>query len=236
MLTIKEIEYMIKEVESADGCIGDGLNIRFGLSESGRLTPIRLNNKEPHVLIEGLAGSGKTNLINVIEYFLIKEYGRGVLINHLNDTVAHSQEDQSKRLAVATHNLMKLVEYKERLLKENNCTSFMDLLKVNPRVSHRDVFIFDTVYEYQLSEIPRTYEKLLDIVSRADKLGIHIIFATQKFNLGLMQEIDEKIRLKLKANRNKCIYNDENGKETEYKVPYTGIVRTDFHRDFDKLD
>ena len=177
------IKYMFTEGEK------EGLKIAIGQDLQG--DTVSINMLDGHLLIGGMTGGGKSNILNVLITNLIRTYTPNELLlmgcdfaeadvyyfnqyKHFNKGKVSTNEEQ----------FLSQVEWLERrmteraeILNKSNCRNIINYNKKHDKKLGYIIFIIDELV--QLTTIKKCKDELHRIMSKCRKYGIYFILAGQ---------------------------------------------------------
>ena len=177
------IKYMFTEGEK------EGLKVAIGQDLQG--DTVSINMLDGHLLIGGMTGGGKSNILNVLITNLIRTYTPNELLlmgcdfaeadvyyfnqyKHFNKGKVSTNEEQ----------FLNQVEWLERrmteraeILNKSNCRNVINYNKKHDKKLGYIIFIIDELV--QLTTIKKCKDELHRIMSKCRKYGIYFILAAQ---------------------------------------------------------
>jgi S-DNA-T family DNA segregation ATPase FtsK/SpoIIIE len=224
-----------------------GLTFPLGYSYKGLITHT-MNDENPHLLIGGTSGSGKSVMLRVIITFLI--LNKKVIL-HLCDLKGGVEfaifkrssrvKTFAKNMSEATAQLLMLKEEMYRrleLFEEQRVVSLAEYNKKTKSHLPEHVEIIDELANITLSNKELT-ETLDELLRMARAVGIHIILATQRPSADVLPgtlkaNISATVCFKCRNNVNSQILLDHKGAE-DLKGKGHGIYQTSDEQEFQGL-
>lgn len=179
-----ELEKMVNfEHRRSKGLVEFILGVEFG----GRVVTVDLSKGDPHMIIAGESGSGKSTILRVIITNLILngitlhlidlKYGAEFAIFR-NSKYVKTFAKTKQEAKVTLYALIAEVERRYNLFYDNDCVDIKEYNRKQKEKLGYEVLIIDEFADLQNEK--DSIELLEDLAAKARACGIHLIIATQR--------------------------------------------------------
>jgi S-DNA-T family DNA segregation ATPase FtsK/SpoIIIE len=172
------------QLEAPIGAVAGGAEVGLDLRVDG-----------PHTLVEGPAGSGKSELLRTlvasfafthppaaVSFLLIDHEGQGTFrdcagLPHTATVVTYLDASGAKRVLSALQTELNL---REGLLRESGARDLAALEQIQPELTPPSLVIVFDEFARLAADLPELMDGVLDLAQQGSRLGIHLVLATRQ--------------------------------------------------------
>jgi type VII secretion protein EccCb len=207
-----DLEAEIKERWSQGDGTGEGrLEAAIGASAGGQEFSVDLRVDGPHVLVEGPAGSGKSELLRTlvvslaithppaaVSFLVIDHEGQGTFkdcagLPHTAAVVTYLDASGAKRVLTALQSEM---NQRERFLRESGAKDLATLEQIRPDLAPPSLVIVFDEFSRLATDLPELMDGVVNLAQQGNRLGLHLVLATRQPS-SVSRAIRESVNLRL---------------------------------------
>ncbi|HEY7199470.1 MAG TPA: FtsK/SpoIIIE domain-containing protein, partial [Candidatus Dormibacteraeota bacterium] len=186
---------------SLDAEIGDRWSQRrqleapIGAAAGGSPLDLDLRVDGPHVLVEGPARSGKSELLRTlvasfaaahpptaVSFLLVDHEGQGTFrecagLPHTAAVVTYLDGSGARRMLTA---LQSELNQRELVLRETDARDLASVERVRPELAPPSLVVVFDEFGRLAAELPDLMDGVLDLARQGNRLGIHLVLATRQ--------------------------------------------------------
>jgi S-DNA-T family DNA segregation ATPase FtsK/SpoIIIE len=192
----------------------DQLEVPIGVASGGDEFAMDLRVDGPHLLVEGPAGSGKSELLRslvvslavghppgAVSFLLVDHEGQGTFhdcagLPHTAGVVTYLDAGGARRVLTALRSELNL---RERVLREAGVKDLATLVRVRPELAPPNLVVVVDEFARLAADLPEMTEGLRGLAQQGGRLGVHLVLATRHPTGGIGASVD--LRLSLRADR-----------------------------------
>jgi S-DNA-T family DNA segregation ATPase FtsK/SpoIIIE len=187
------------------------LEVPIGAAAGGEELSLDLRVDGPHVLVEGPASSGKSELLRslvislairhapaAVSFLLVDDEGQGTfrdcaVLPHTATVVTYLDASGAKRVLTALQSELNL---RERLLRESGAKDLATLEQIQPELAPPSLVIVFDEFSRLAAELPELMDGVLNLAPQGNRLGIHLVLATRQPS-SVSRPVRESVNLRL---------------------------------------